>query len=291
MRAFGKALPAVLVAVAALTLAGCATARQSDATATTGAGGSTSSTASGDPSTTATSSSVPTTTPTTPTTPPPTTTTAPPPTTTTTPAENPANFLQEGSTGPKVLALQQRLTSLGYWLGTPNGDFGDSTQQAVYAYQKAAGIERDGIVGPKTEAALALGIRPTPRSNPGNLPGYMIQVDLADDLVMFVDQGKLEYILNTSTGGGYTYNDGDGTAIAETPTGVFHTYREVDGLVTDNLGQLWMPKFFTGGFAIHGDSYVPPEPVSHGCVRVSNEAIEWIWAQNLDPIGTTVWVY
>jgi peptidoglycan hydrolase-like protein with peptidoglycan-binding domain len=228
--------------------------------------------------------------PTTATTDPPTTTTtaAPPPTTTTTtPAENPKNFLQEGSTGPKVLALQQRLTALGYWLGTPNGVFGDSTQQAVYALQKAAGIQRDGIVGPKTEDALAAGAVPKPQP----FSGYGIEVDLQDDLVMFQTDGKLQYTLNTSTGGGYSYNDGDGTAIAETPTGLFHTYREVDGLVTDNLGQLWMPKFFTGGFAIHGDSYVPPYPASHGCVRVSNEAIEWVWAQNLDPIGTPVWVY
>jgi hypothetical protein len=193
-----------------------------------------------------------------------------------------------GSTGPAVLALQERLIALGYWLGTADGTFGDSTQQAVYALQKAAGIGRDGTVGPITEAALSEGVVPHPRST----AGYVIEVDLEDDLVMFVNNGKLEYTLNTSTGGGYTYSDGSGgTAIATTPTGVFHTYREVDGLVTDYLGQLWMPKFFTGGFAIHGDSYVPPEPVSHGCVRVSDEAIEWIWASNLDPIGTTVWVY
>ena len=29
-------------------------------------------------------------------------------------------------------------------------------------------------------------------------------------------------------------------------------------------GELWRPKYFDDGFAIHGDSYVPPEPVSHG---------------------------
>jgi hypothetical protein len=196
--------------------------------------------------------------------------------------------LSLGSTGPAVLALQKRLVSLGYWLGTPNGIYGDSTEQAVYALQKAAGIGRDGIAGPITEAALARGVVAHPRS----APGYLIEVDLEDDLMMFVNNGKLEYVLNTSTGGGYTYSDGSGgTAIATTPTGLFNTYREVDGLVVDYLGQLWMPKYFTGGFAIHGDSYVPPEPVSHGCVRVSNEAIEWIWANNLDPIGTTVWVY
>jgi hypothetical protein len=210
------------------------------------------------------------------------------------PACLPANCIAQGpvlalgSTGSAVLALQNRLIALGYWLAPADGTFGYSTQQAVYALQKAAGIGRDGIVGPTTRAALSEGVVPHPRST----AGYVIEVDLEDDLVMFVNNGKLEYTLNTSTGGGYEYSNGSGgTDIATTPTGLFHTYREVDGLVTDYLGQLWMPKFFTGGFAIHGDSDVPPEPVSHGCVRVSDEAIEWIWAANLDPIGTTVWVY
>lgn len=54
-------------------------------------------------------------------------------------------------------------------------------------------------------------------------------------------------------------HDGE-SAIADTPVGVFHVYRQVDGLVTDPLGQLWRPKFFDGGFAIHGDSSVPPVP-------------------------------
>ncbi|MFZ0667279.1 MAG: L,D-transpeptidase family protein [Acidimicrobiales bacterium] len=239
------------------------------------------------------STTTPTTTPvTTPTTAPPpttTTTTAPPPTTTTTaPPATTTVKLSEGSSGAAVLALQQKLTSLGYWLGTPNGVFGDSTQEAVYAYQKAAGVTADGVVGPQTDAALARNVRPTPKPFSGS---YVIEVDLQDDLVMFVKNGTLEYILNCSTGGGYTYNDGDGTAVATTPTGLFKSYRAVDGLVTDNLGQLWRPIFFTGGFAIHGDSYVPSVPVSHGCVRVSNEAIDWIWSASLDPLGTPVWVY
>jgi N-acetylmuramoyl-L-alanine amidase len=108
---------------------------------------------------------------------------------------------------------------------------------------------------------------------------------------MFVNDDHLEWVLNTSTGGGYTYTEDGETAVAITPQGVFHTYREVDGLVTDSLGTLWMPKFFYSGFAIHGEDYVPPFPVSHGCVRVSYEAIDWVWASNLDPIGTEVWIY
>ena len=57
-----------------------------------------------------------------------------------------------------MLATQQRLTELGYWLGKPDGHFGALTQQAVFALQKAAGLSRDGSVGPKTAKALADGI-------------------------------------------------------------------------------------------------------------------------------------
>ncbi|HXQ61461.1 MAG TPA: L,D-transpeptidase family protein [Acidimicrobiales bacterium] len=195
--------------------------------------------------------------------------------------------LGPGSTGPAVLALQQRLTALGYWLGTPDGTFGDSTEQAVYALEKAAGIGRTGIVGSAADAALTDGVLPRPRST----SGYVIEVDLEDDLVMFVTNGRVDFVLNTSTGGGYTYTEAGVTAVADTPVGHFQIYRDVDGLVVDSLGALWRPRFFDAGFAIHGDSSVPPEPVSHGCVRVSNEAIDWIWSANLAPIGTAVWVY
>jgi peptidoglycan hydrolase-like protein with peptidoglycan-binding domain len=217
-----------------------------------------------------------------------TTTTTLPTTTTTLPPPPPSGpTYAEGDSGPGVLALQQRLSALGYWLGTPNGTFGDSTVQAVYALQKAAGISRDGVVGPITERALAAGVVPTPHSSSGSV----VEIDLSKDLLLIVDNGTLRWVLNTSTGGGYTYSTDGGTAVAETPVGHFSIFREVDGLVVDSLGELWRPKFFDSGYAIHGDTYVPPEPVSHGCVRVSNEAIDWIWAANLMPIGTAVWVY
>jgi len=213
----------------------------------------------------------------------PASTTTTPTTTTTTPP----TLIGPGASGPQVTALQQQLTALGYWLGTPDGTFGDTTEQAVYALQKAAGLDPDGIVGPLTEDALARGVVPHPRSTSGSV----IEVDLTHDLLLFVQDGRIADVLNTSTGGGYTYTSDGVTAVANTPTGVFAVYRQVDGLVVDSLGQLWRPKFFDAGFAIHGDTYVPPYPVSHGCVRVSNEAIDWIWAQNLAPIGIEVWVY
>ncbi len=183
-----------------------------------------------------------------------------------------------------MLALQRRLEVLHYWLGTPDGRFGDSTQQAVYALQKAAGIARDGVVGPQTEQALAAGVEPVPRPT----TGYAIEVDLRDDLLMLVTHGALLWALNTSTGGGYVYT---GTAVADTPVGTFTIYREVDGLVTAPLGELWRPKYFYAGYAIHGYPSVPPYPVSHGCVRLSNEASDWLWSSAKAPIGTAVWVF
>jgi lipoprotein-anchoring transpeptidase ErfK/SrfK len=153
--------------------------------------------------------------------------------------------------------------------------------------QKAAGLTPSGIVGPTTVAALQAGVLPKPRST----SGYVIEIDLADDLLMFVSNGTINYVLNTSTGGGYSYVDQGVSYVATTPTGIFQIYRSVDGLVTDTLGELWRPRFFVDGYAIHGDTFVPPYPVSHGCARVSDEAIDWIWANDVAPIGTEVWVY
>ncbi|HMC40645.1 MAG TPA: peptidoglycan-binding protein [Acidimicrobiales bacterium] len=197
--------------------------------------------------------------------------------------------LQAGDTGPAVAALQNRLDALGYWVGPADGQYGDATIQAVYALQKAAGLQPDGQAGPQTEAALNSGVRPQPRSTAGS--GHVVEIDLSRDLMMFVDDGRLQYTLNTSTGGGYTYTQDGQTDVAVTPQGHFSIYRAVDGTVTDTLGTLYRPRYFYSGYAIHGDTYVPPYPVSHGCARVSNEAIDWIWAQNLLAFGTAVWVY
>jgi Putative peptidoglycan binding domain/L,D-transpeptidase catalytic domain len=197
------------------------------------------------------------------------------------------SLLVPGESNAKVLALQQRLTQLGYWLGTPDGYFGDATEEAIFALQKVAGIPPNGEVGPSTVSALEAGDIPAVRST----SGYVIEINLTKDLVMFVNNGVLEYVINTSTGGGYTYVENGVSDVATTPTGNFSIIGAVNGTVTDSLGTLWRPRFFYEGFAIHGDSYVPAIPVSHGCARVSNEAIDWIWANNLAPIGTRVWVY
>lgn len=62
--------------------------------------------------------------------------------------------LKKGSSGPKVKNLQQRLKELGFDPKGIDGKFGPGTQTAVIAFQKANGLQPDGMVGPKTLAAL-----------------------------------------------------------------------------------------------------------------------------------------
>ena len=115
-------------------------------------------------------------------------------------------MLRPGDKGPEVLALQQRLSDLGYWLGTPDGSFGNQTLQAVYALQKAAGIGRDGEVGPAPKRALANKVRP--RSVNG---GNGVEIDLDRQLLLIVRDGSVRTILNTSTGNGQPYISSYGT--------------------------------------------------------------------------------
>lgn len=63
--------------------------------------------------------------------------------------------LKKGSKGDDVIALQHLLNVEGYKL-TIDGDFGAKTETAVKLFQKAHGLEDDGIVGNKTWAALGV---------------------------------------------------------------------------------------------------------------------------------------
>jgi putative peptidoglycan binding protein len=66
----------------------------------------------------------------------------------------PNQTLSPGATGSEVKALQQALASLGYDPGTPDGNYGPSTQAAVEKFQAANNLATDGVVGQETLAKL-----------------------------------------------------------------------------------------------------------------------------------------
>lgn len=187
-----------------------------------------------------------------------------------------------------MLALQQRLTELGYWLGTPDGDFGLLTTQAVLALQGAAAIDRDGRVGPRTRAELDAGTRPQPRSDKGRVT----EIALDRGLIMFVDDGRVERVLHTSTGTFDHYTHEGRTMLADTPRGHWTVTWAQNGWRDGELGELYRPRYFhPDGIAVHGYTGVPAYPASHGCARVTLPAMDMIWAQDLMPKGSAVWVY
>ncbi len=59
-------------------------------------------------------------------------------------------ILRSGSRGTDVNELQATLRLLGFYDGAVDGFFGDSTVAAVGRFQEAAGVGKDGIVGPAT---------------------------------------------------------------------------------------------------------------------------------------------
>ncbi|MCC5900245.1 MAG: peptidoglycan-binding protein [Phormidium sp. BM_Day4_Bin.17] len=59
-------------------------------------------------------------------------------------------LLRIGSSGSEVRELQAILQLMGFYRGAVNGEYGEQTARAVSAFQEAAGIDVDGVVGGQT---------------------------------------------------------------------------------------------------------------------------------------------
>ena len=74
-------------------------------------------------------------------------------------APHQSGSLRQGASGERVRALQGELAELGYTAANGNPlvadkSFGPSTKHALIEFQKASGLEPDGVAGPATLAAL-----------------------------------------------------------------------------------------------------------------------------------------
>jgi hypothetical protein len=180
-------------------------------------------------------------------------------------AAAPAQSMQlAGMTRHQVRVLQRRLAALKYYPGPINGLFGIDTQEAVWAFQETQGLPGADYVSSKMEQALAHPRAPKVLDRAAG--GNRVEVNIRDEVLVLYHNNAIELISHVSTGGHYYY---DGGAFAVTPTGNFRTVVFLAGWVTVPLGEMYNPVFFIGTeFAIHGDTYVPLQPVSHGCVRI-----------------------
>jgi peptidoglycan hydrolase-like protein with peptidoglycan-binding domain len=225
-----------------------------------------------------------------------TTATTLPPSVVAVPVVDPPLAAIGASSGGEASRIQQRLADLGFWISGVDGSYGLTTHQAVMAFQKYIGLDTTGRVDQQTaEAMTNMELRPHARANSGTL----VEIDKGKQLLFFVIDGRTEYILNTSTGNGESYIEPDQNTPGETISGVSLTpngLHEVnrqreEGWWEGDLGEIYRPKYFVGGVAVHGSNSIPNYPASHGCVRVSVPAMDWIWDAGIFPINTPVWVH
>ena len=198
--------------------------------------------------------------------------------------------------GQSAQASQLKLLELGFWLADPNGKFDDTTTQAVMAFQKYFQLRPTGSINAATAFLLERMMIPAVATTK---EGTLAEVDKSRQLLFLVQDGITTYVMNASTGDDRAYEEPDGNTpgvmikgTAVTPVGSFKIDRErPDGWWIGDLGQIYRPKYFIGGVAIHGSMSVPAYPASHGCVRVTVKAMDFIWDNEILPRGTQVLVY
>ncbi|MHB1344259.1 MAG: S-layer homology domain-containing protein [Thermoleophilia bacterium] len=184
--------------------------------------------------------------------------------------------LKWGSTGDFVLILEQRLAALKYAVGSVDGVFDEALRDAVRAFQKVEGLDRDGEAGLDVWKRLETAATPTPRITAS---GNRVEVDLTRQVLLLINGNQVTKVLAVATGASGT----------RTPTGHYHIERKLPYWRQSSLGLLYKPSYFVGGIAIHGSYSIPPYPASHGCVRVPYWATDALYPQL--PVGMAVDVY
>ena len=114
----------------------------------------------------------------------------------------------KGARGPAVENIQKELNAAGFNLAV-DGNWGDQTEAAVRAFQQQRGLQVDGVVGPKTSAALQTPAAKTvASSSSAKEPGFDVQKQLSNpDSQLSVAIGHAEG--NRTPQGGFTL-DGAG---------------------------------------------------------------------------------
>ncbi|MEO5876725.1 MAG: L,D-transpeptidase family protein [Streptosporangiaceae bacterium] len=190
-----------------------------------------------------------------------------------TPAPVVRKVLKPGARGEAVRELQRKLTDLNYDPGKVDGRYGQTTQYALWAFEKVNRLKVGGTVGTKVWAALDAPRSPRPLTS--QREANRVDIDLKRQFLVVYKAGRVALISHVSSGGGYRYCAKDiGATVprcryAVTQLGDFRTGRRVTrAWDTGPLGSLYAPVYFNGGIAVHGYPDVPAQPASHGCVRV-----------------------
>ncbi len=137
--------------------------------------------------------------------------------------------LKKGMTGTAVSDMQKKLIELGYLSGEADGNYGRSTATAVYNFQKANGLSRDGVAGSATLSLLysstATAATPTPSPTPTASSTTLKQGDISD-AVKSMQQRLIEL--------GYLSGKADGKFGVQTYTALL-AFQKANNLTVDGM--------------------------------------------------------
>lgn len=196
--------------------------------------------------------------------------------------------LREGVKGDDVLRLQVRLAQLKFDPGPLDGEFGQATKQAVWAFEKLVlktpRKEATGVVTLEMWEIMQSNVEVIPRRD-ADSPSH-VEIYLPEQVMVVFKETEVMLITHVSTGSNEPWceevaidpgEDGNDTmkqikaglcGEAVTPPGIFYFYNRKQGTRESRLGSMYNPVYFNFGIAVHGAILVPLEPASHGCVRI-----------------------
>ncbi len=196
-----------------------------------------------------------------------------------------ANNTEFVHSSERVRRVEQRLRDLGYNPGEVDGKIDSHFECAVMAFQKMNGLERNGRIDIQVLEALKDPLQP--RASQKH-EGIHAEADLQRQIMTVYSGGNILRILPISSGSDQTFKEaGEGLQIAVTPTGNFTFFAHIWGLHKSHLGELFNPVYFDkGGYAVHGELFVPPYGASHGCLRITIEDSKWF--EKTVPLGSPI---
>lgn len=218
-------------------------------------------------------------------------------------------ILELGMKGDDVLRVQQRLKDLKFDPGPVDGEFGQNTVQAMWAFEKLVlGVPREratGVVTPSTWAIMQSNLKFKPRRDADS--SSHVEIYLTEQvLIVFTNQEPV-LITHMSSGIGEPWceevkidpgEEGNKTdqqikigicGEAVTPAGIYYFYNRRTGMRETKLGSLYNPVYFNYNIAVHGAILVPLKPASHGCVRIPMSVARYFPA--LVKYGDRVYVF
>lgn len=161
------------------------------------------------------------------------------------------------------LCIESELARQGYNTGPTDGRLDDQSVWAFFAFSKVAGLPVDG----RFDEASYRRLLDDPRLAPArtDLGPDHVEIDLARQLVLVVQDGEVRHALHTSTGK------------PSTPTvrGTFSVYEKRNYRQTHN--DMYRPVFFYRGYAFHGYPDIPLYPASAGCARMYDGDMNFLW--------------